>query len=104
MALLAGCTTVTPGEWQGTRTFIGAVRVNMPVTSGDVQAVRVRSLGVGAGATGVHLGWEDGDWVIADPAKCQMVVIIRSDAQAANAAQVLRQLEGQDICVVNNGG
>lgn len=103
MPLLAGCATVTPGEWRGSRTFIGAVRVDVPVTQGDVQAFRVRMLGLGAGRDGVMLGWQDGQWVIADPARCQMVVIIRSEAEAANAAQVLRQLEGQDICVVNEG-
>lgn len=98
---LSGCATVVPGQWTGTRTFVGVVRVDMPVTQGDVQAVRVRTLGAGAGRTGVFMGWEDGNWIVADPAKCQLLVVIRSSVEVDNAARVLHELRGQNACLVD---
>jgi hypothetical protein len=103
-ALLCGCASVVPGQWTGSRTFIGVVRVDMPVVEGDVQAVRVRTLGTGGGRAGVFLGWEDGNWIVADPAKCQMLVIVRSPAEAENAARVLHELRGQNACLVDETG
>ncbi len=99
--MLAGCATVVPGEWTGSRTFVGLVRVDMPVAAGDVQAVRVRTLGAGGGGAGVFLGWEDGNWIVADPARCQLLVIVRSPVEVENAARVLRELRGQNACLVD---
>lgn len=101
LAMLSGCASVTPGEWRGSRTFIGVVRVDMPVTQGSVQAVRVRTLGAGAGPAGAFVGWEDGNWITADPAACQLLIIIRHAAEADNAARVLRALGGQQPCIVD---
>ncbi len=101
---LAGCSTVVPGQWTGSRTFVGVVRVDMPVTQGDVQAVRVRTLGAGGGEAGVFLGWEDGAWIVADPAQCQLLVIVRSPVEVENAARVLRELRGQNACLVDETG
>lgn len=99
--LLGGCASVVPGEWTGSRTYIGMVRVEMQPTVGDMQIIDVRTLGLAAGRSGVMLGWEQGSWVIADPAQCQLVVIIRSPTEAENAARVLRELRGQRACLVN---
>lgn len=98
---LTGCSTVVPGHWTGSRTFVGVVRVDMPVTEGDVQAVRVRTLGAGGGGAGVFLGWEDGEWIVADPAQCQLLVVVRSPVEVENAARVLRELRGQNACLVD---
>lgn len=103
-ATLTGCATVVPGQWTGSRTFVGVVRVDMPVVQGDVQAVRVRTLGAGAGSAGVFLGWEDGNWIVADPAQCQLLVVVRSPVEAENAARVLRELRGQNACLVDETG
>jgi hypothetical protein len=98
--LLGACTTVPLAERGSTRTFVGVVRVTMPDRSGDLAAVAVT--GVGAGWDGgPWLGFRAGEWVTADPSRCQLLVVIRSPAQAANAAQVLATLKGDKICVAD---
>ena len=84
-----------------TKTFVGVVRVRTPATLGDLHVTEVSGLGVGWDA-GPWLGFRSGSWVAADPAKCQLLVIIRSPAQAANAAEVLKALKGSEPCMVDS--
>ena len=104
--LLSACTHVTVGEGGGeTITGIGVVRVELPRTTGG--AVAVKRTGVGFGwdelpAGGAWLGYSDSQWVIADPRDCQLLVIIRSAAEAENAAKALSALEGSSPCVVDH--
>lgn len=95
-----GCATGVQSAGQ-TKTFIGIVRIKTPMKIGDVQVTDVSGLGVGWD-NGPWLGWRAGSWVVADPAKCQLLVIIRSPAQAANAADVLRSLKGSEPCIVDS--
>lgn len=97
---LGGCTTVQLGEKGTSRIYLGAVRVVMPDTKGQLSAIEVQSLGIGWDK-GPYLGWRAGNWVIADPKECQLLIVIRSPAQADNAAKVLSALEGQDPCIVD---
>lgn len=101
--MLTGCTTVRVGEAGGrgsVRTYVGVVQVMLPDQKGALAAVDVRSLGLGWDA-GPYLGWKAGNWVIADPAKCQLLIVIRSPAQAENAAKVIQSLEGQAPCIAD---
>lgn len=100
---LCGCTTVRVGEGGRSAYFIGAVRLVLPDAAGKTQAVEIQSLGLGWDA-GPYLGWRAGKWVIADPKDCQLLVIIRSPAQAENAAKVLQALGGQEPCIVDSTG
>jgi len=104
--LLTACTSVTVGEGGGeTITGIGVVRVELPPTKGGVVAVKRSGLGLGwdeLPAGGAWLGYSDSEWVIADPGDCQLLVIIRSAAEAENAAKVLFALEGSSPCVVDH--
>lgn len=99
-ALLGGCVTMPVAERGSTRTYVGVVRVILPERTGDLSAVEVAGLGLGWDK-GPWLGWRAGNWVTADPAKCQMLVVIRSPAQARNAADVLAKLGGEGVCVAD---
>lgn len=92
------------GEEGRTRTFIGIVRVTTPEAQGDVSAIEVSTAGLGFDRSGFFLGWQSGNWVEADPAKCQMLVIIRSAAQAEHAASVINSLKGEELCVADYTG
>lgn len=98
--LLGGCTTVPVAERGRTRTYVGVVRVTTPDRAGDISAVEVTGVGVGWD-DGPWLGFRAGNWISADPGRCQLLVVIRSPAQAANAAQVLETLKGDGICVAD---
>lgn len=101
VALLAGCTTVKFADRGESSLYVGVTRVIKPATVGDVKAVEVKSLGLGWDA-GPYLGWKSGKWVAADPEKCQLLVVIRSPAQAKNAIDVLKTLKGQQPCLVDS--
>lgn len=96
---LGGCTTVTLSERGDSRLYLGVVRVTVPARAGDLSAVSVKTAGLGW-QHGPWLGWRSDDWVEADPARCQLLVVIRSPAEARNAAAVLRALEGR-ACVAD---
>lgn len=99
--LLTGCTTVQPGGKTGrSAVYVGIVRVQWPEAAGQTQALSVKTLGVGWEA-GPYLGWKSGQWVVADPRDCQLLIIIRSAAQAENAVQILESLKGQKPCIAN---
>ncbi|QLC25918.1 hypothetical protein HFP57_13385 [Parasphingopyxis algicola] len=76
------------------------VRVVTPEAAGAVNAIDVETVGLGWDG-GPFLGWHSGSWISADPARCQLLIVIRSPAQAENAATVLRALEGQDPCIAD---
>jgi hypothetical protein len=97
---LCGCSTVRLDDEGVSRWYVGVVRVVLPDSRGKLAAVDVKSLGVGWDA-GPYLGWRSGNWIIADPADCQLLVVIRSPAQAANAAAVLKSLEGTQACIAD---
>ncbi len=97
---LGGCTSVDYGERGSTHVYVGIVRVEIPETDGKLTAVDVRSLGVGWD-NGPYLGWRADSWVIADPAECQLLIVIKSPAQAENAAKVIQALGGQNACIAD---
>jgi hypothetical protein len=98
---VSACATVGSSGSAVTKTFVGVVQVRTPSTAGDLHVAEVSGLGVGWDA-GPWVGWRSGSWVTADPAKCQLLVIIRSPVQAANAAQVLQALKGSEPCMVDS--
>lgn len=100
--LLAGCTTIRPAEGAGggrSLWALGLVRVELPDDRG-LSAIDVKTLGAGWDG-GPYLGWKAGNWVSADPARCQLLIIIRSAAAADNAAKVLQSLGGQEPCIAD---
>ncbi len=101
VVMTGACASVEPSAAGQTRTFVGIVRVKTPAKVGDVQVTEVSGAGVGWDA-GPWVGWRSGSWIVADPAKCQLLVIVRSPAQAANAAEVLQALNGNEPCMVDS--
>lgn len=108
IVLLCGCTTVNvmPAVDQGVsteyqdRTYIGITRLRLPSTQGYVQAADVKTLGAGW-QSGPFVGWNASNLVTSDPAKCQLLIVVRSAAQAENAAKIISSLKGQDPCIVD---
>lgn len=98
--LAAGCTSVEPGRSAGDQFHFGAVSVRVPKTKGNLDAVSVKTLGIILDK-GLHIGWRSGAWITADPSKCQLVIIIRTAAEAANAIAIIKSLEGQEPCIVD---
>lgn len=98
--LLGGCTSVGDSDEVRAGLYLGAVSVSVPATRGHVSAVQVKTLGLGWDG-GPFLGWRSGSWIEADPAKCQLLVVIRAPAEAANAVKVIESLEGQNPCIVD---
>jgi hypothetical protein len=86
-----------------TRLYAGAVRVKVPYTMGQVEAVDVSTLGVGVDG-GVFLGWRRGQYVFVRPGECQLLIIIRSPIEAEHALSILRAAEGEQLCVVDFPG
>ena len=72
----------------------------MPQVEGYTVVSDVKTLGAGWDR-GVFVGWHAGSWIVADPARCQFVIVIRSAAQAENARTILKQLGERDLCLVD---
>jgi hypothetical protein len=100
MALLGGCTTIASGGETRSAIHLGVTAIRIPQTRGDVHAASVRTLGVGWDA-GPFLGWHSANWIAADPARCQLLVVIRQAVEADNAIRIINALEGQNPCIVD---
>ncbi len=98
-----GCTVSSGPGVSRSATYVGIVRVERPSTQGDLQALAVKVLGMGWDR-GPFLGWRDSNWVIADPARCQMLVIVRSGVEAEHAATLFGTSKGENICVADFSG
>lgn len=103
-ALCSGCTVTLPAEGP-TREIVsvGITRIIVPERKGNLVAFRRGSLGLGFGdatASAAWLGFDRSEWVIADPASCQLLVVIREDVEADNAARILESLKGENVCYV----
>ena len=97
---LGGCASVNASEHGKSLWFVGIVRDVLPDARGTLAAVDVKARGAGWDQ-GPYLGWKAGNWVVADPSDCQLLIVIRSPAQAENAATVLQSLGGQKPCIVD---
>lgn len=106
LILLAGCTSISVGTADGSEFGgIGLYRVRLPATQGNLIAIEREAVGIGWDQSPVNSAWfgySGSQWVSADPAKCQMLIIIRSETQAANARDILKQLEGTHACIVDH--
>lgn len=112
LVLLPACTQVDlTGEEGKTYSYFGYVEIKLPETEGRVHAVAVQSAGI-ALEEGLMIGWRDNERVVvplearegeAPPAEapCTLIVIVRSDAQAKHAREILSGLEGENICLTS---
>lgn len=102
---LTGCTVINVGGGEQVDMLaVGVVRVRVPVVADGLFAVERSGVGLGWDSLpggGAYLGWSEGKWVIADPSKCQLLVIVRTNEQADNAKSILNKLEGESPCIVD---
>jgi hypothetical protein len=102
-----GCTTINLVPEEGSKLsgvrnqlFVGALKVRIPESEGNIQAVDIKTLGVGW-QKGPFLGWNASNLVTANPSSCQLLIIIRTPAEADNALKIISSLEGQNPCIVD---
>ncbi|WP_417449914.1 hypothetical protein [Kordiimonas sp.] len=112
MILVAACTSVELGEGGGkTHRYLGFVEVTLPETRGQLRAWQIKSVGIAA-EDGIMLGWREQEQVLVplkEPdgeampheAPCSLVVVIRSDAEAKHAREILSGLDGENICLTS---
>lgn len=105
--VLTGCVIVEAGDQNGrvrtSKTHIGIARIVTSEVEGAISIVESETLGLGWD-NGPFLGWHSGSWIRADPTECQLVVVVRSRAQADNAVKVIEALEGQSPCIADFTG
>lgn len=105
-ALCSGCTVTLPAEGP-TREIVsvGITRIVVPERKGNLVAFRRGGLGIGFGdavGSAAWAGFDRSEWVIADPSSCQLLVVIRKDVEAENAARILETLKGENVCYVKD--
>ena len=108
--LVTACASVRVENGNGkTYRYFGYVEVQVPEKDDRIEAYKIRSLGL-AIEQGISLGWRDNEQVLVPlkegegegapyEATCSMVVIVRSDAEAKHAREILSDLKGANICL-----
>lgn len=104
----AGCTSISVGSADGQEfAGLGYYQVKLPASQGTLVAVERESVGIGWGSlagSAAFLGYDKSEWVIADPADCQLLIVIKSAAQAENAKEIIELLGGKSPCIVDQTG
>lgn len=106
---LTACTSVKIADDGGeTHQYFGFVSIQVPETDKRIKAYKISSYGlaiengllIGARDTEMVLvPLNDGEGAAPDEATCSMVVIVRSGAEAEHAHNILKNLEGDTICL-----
>lgn len=107
---LTSCTNIENSDLSGdTHTFFGITKIELPTTDERIEAIRIQSLGLSLGEN-LNLGWNNIERVTvplkdsggtAQPyeATCSIVVIVRSNSEAAHARNILKDIQGDQICL-----
>lgn len=105
---IGGCASISVGTADGQQfAGIGFYQVRLPAAQGTLVAVERESVGIGWGSlagSAAFLGYDKSEWVIADPENCQLLIVIKSAAQAKNAKQIIELLGDQSPCIVDQTG
>lgn len=106
-AVLPGGCVVAPGAPGVSGHYLGYVRLEAPDASGAGRVSRVDTLGAWAepasttgGPASLGLGFRRTERVSV-PLDCRIAIIVRSEAQMADARTLVQSLEGQPACAVN---
>ena len=104
LLMLSGCTTVTVAEGETKAlTAIGIVRLKLPATPNGSLIVERSGIGLGwdkLPSGGAWLGLSKAQWVIADPATCQLIMIVKNRQQLESSKAILAEMKGDGICIV----
>jgi len=98
---LAACTVSTTDGLRSSRLLVGVVKIEVPERQGELTTVSVKTFGLGW-TGGPFLGWNSSSWILADPASCQLLVVVRKEVEAESTARILQALKGENVCYVND--
>jgi hypothetical protein len=98
----AACTQVSLTEEspERSRLYVGAVRLQIPETVGNLRALDVSTLGLGVG-NGVFLGWRRGQYVFVPTGECQLIVIIQTPLESEHATRILEAAGSEQLCIAD---
>lgn len=97
----AGCTTISINDGQALQGhYLGLVSVRVPKGNTGMTAVEAKNFGASF-AEGVNLGWSSQSLVTADPAGCQIMIIVKSAAQIENVQEIAKGLKGEKLCLAD---
>ncbi len=99
MLLAGGCAMVPTDGTARTQWHVGVVRVATGAGEG-AESVSVRTLGLGWDGA-AFLGWRAADYARVDPAGCQVMIVVRRDADLASVERLVKSFEGEKPCVVH---
>jgi len=104
--IIGGCVqTVDTGEQRGrTLRHFGFTTLSIPDTDEKAYAYRISTLGAGLARNKAFLGWNSRDEIIADPEKCQIIVILRTEKQIEYNSEIVAAFKGENICVTDFSG
>jgi hypothetical protein len=109
---LSACTSVQIGDQGGKiHHYFGFVSVQVPEVTQALEAYKVTSYGL-AIENGLMVGARDTERVLVPlrtnqagsqphEATCALVVIVRSHAEARHARNTLKDIEGENLCLVS---
>lgn len=98
---VAGCTTISINDGRALQGhYLGFVSVRVPEAEQGMTAVEAKNFGASF-AEGVNLGWSSQSLVTADPAGCQIMIIVRSTVQLANVQEITKGLKGEKLCLAD---
>lgn len=110
LTLLGACTSIRTTDRDGkSYRYFGFVEVVVPKVERDIEAVKIESAGI-ALEKGLSVGWRENETVLVplrenaegpqpNEATCGIVVVVRSNAEAEQARDTLKDLKGDNICL-----
>jgi hypothetical protein len=98
---LHGCTTISINDGQALQGhYLGLVSVRVPEVRAGMTAIEAKNFGASF-TEGVNLGWSSQSLVNADPAGCQIMIIVKSATQLANVQEITKGLRGEKLCIAD---
>lgn len=113
LLVLSGCSSVVLWNDDRGRSHyrLGFVKIIVAETDNRISAYKIQSLGLVA-SDGFAIGWHDDEKVLIPlknindseqpyEATCGLVVVLRTKAELEHAHQLIKGLEGENVCVAS---
>lgn len=103
--LVAGCTTIEPsqnlGEEASSRLLVGIVQVRTQEQPGQLVGRQTKVLGADLSRERILIGIASDTKFVADPAQCQVVIVIKRKSDLAAAQNLVNQFKGGNACIAD---
>ena len=99
-ALLASCSHVDQTS-EGSRLYLGIVKVRSVKKIGVLSASSIQVLGAGWSEGHAFAGWSKEERVESRPEDCQILIIIRSNVQVSNVKSIIQNFGGLNPCIAD---